>query len=159
MVFLLLTFFFPAANWAAKDTEWQLLRDMPGYTTYIDTASIAEVTGMPTHFRVRYKIVAKTKDYREFIQDLRLEEGRSIEGYDKYAHTLSAVELDCAGSRHRTLNTVDYDKTGKVLGKTTEPEAWKKTFPETTFAALALWICEDAQLMDDSPDDEKTNEE
>ena len=135
---------------AAEGTAWQLLKETANYTIYIDTASIETTPDISV--KVMYKTIAKSNAYRELLQDIRSEEGRSVEGYDKFAYTLSRVEIDCSGDRHRLLEATDYDKHGRPLGRPLPKEDWKKTHPDTSFAALAAWVCEDHPLLEDSPD-------
>ncbi len=140
------------AAMAAQGTPWQLLRQTTQYATYIDTGSIETTTNLT--IRVKYKTVSKSAAYREFIQDIRLEEGLSVDGYDRFSYTLTQVEIDCAGMRHRILEAADYDKNGRALSKLLQKEEWKKTHPETTYAALATWVCDDSPLLGEPLDDE-----
>jgi hypothetical protein len=142
---------FPDAVMAARGTEWQILRETTNYVIHINTQSIETTADMTT--KVWYKTVAKSKEYKEFIQDVRLEDGHPVEGYDKFSYTLVLAEIDCAGMRHRILDAADYDINGKALGKSLPQEDWKKTYPDTSYAALAMWVCEDYDLLDDEDND------
>ena len=137
---------------AAKDSDWQLLKETPDSVIYLHTGDI-ETTADLT-IKVRYKTIAKSRLYREFIQDIRAEDGFPTAGYDKFSYTLSLVEIDCAAMRRRILEGADYDKSGRILGKPLPKEDWKRILPETPFAALAAWVCEEHPLINDMLDDE-----
>jgi len=152
MVLVALTPPWPARVLAAKGAGWPLLKETGSYAVYINPDSIETTTDFST--RVWYKTVAKTKAYKEFIQDIRMEEGHTADGYDKFSYNLSRVEIDCAGMRHRILEGADYDKNGKILGRQQPEGDWKKTHPDTASAALAAWVCDEHPLINDSLDDE-----
>jgi hypothetical protein len=151
MACLTLSPLFLDAVMAAKGTEWQILRETTSNVIHINTQSIETTPDMTT--KVWYKTVAKSKEYKEFIQGLRLEDGHAVEGYDRFSYTLAWVEIDCAGMRHRILEAADYDINGNALSRSLPKEDWKKTYPNTSYAALAIWVCEDYDLLDDEDND------
>jgi hypothetical protein len=154
MAHLLISPFFltTAMGATGTGTDWQLLKDTPDSVSYIDTGSIEKTADLT--MKVFYKTTAKTKAYREFIQDIRSEDGVGMEGYNKFSYTLSRVEIDCASMRQRVLEAVDYDKNGKALGKPLSEVIWRKISPATLSAALAAWVCEEHPLINDLLDEE-----
>jgi uncharacterized protein YuzE len=43
--------------------------------------------------------------------------GFKLDGYDKYAYSTSLIEFDCSKRTARDSCIVDYDETGKIIGK------------------------------------------
>lgn len=108
--------------------EWKYVAtledDRDSWKTYYDAANIERHDkGL---VQVWLKQIPVTKDETERqrivsgIIENRKVNNMSVEGYEKFAYTLTSVEFDCVGRKARSVSIKDYDSAEKLLGSDTK---------------------------------------
>jgi len=109
------------------------------YTVHADAESTR--TTSQTTVRVWCRTTARTDRYRAFVAEVRKEGGWPVEGYERYAYTLSTEEINCMNTTYRNFSSTDYDLSDRQLGAVFPVVPWRHVERDSTYYYLARDVC------------------
>jgi hypothetical protein len=104
-----------AADWA------ELAATSTGLQTYYDADSFERIN--PELFQITIKWVHSGASKQQTI-DVRRQSRLSVDGYEDLAYSVSSPVLDCWGKQSRSTGVVDYDSSGKEIGRLAQTSTW-----------------------------------
>jgi hypothetical protein len=104
-----------AANWV------ELAATAAGPETYYDTDSFERIN--PELFQITIKWVHSEASRQRTIE-VRRQSRLSVEGYEDLAYSVSSPVLDCWGKQSRSTGFVDYNSSGKEIGRLAQNSTW-----------------------------------
>ena len=91
--------------------------------------------------RVRLKVMVDEGVKKQTLAD-RKENGYSVEGWDKWSHIVYLDEFGCKQKIYRTLNSSDYDSSGRVLEQSAyQDRRWTVIPPDTVESRVYDKVC------------------
>ena len=121
------------SDWACIDPSGEVC------ARYYDKVNVKYSSG--NIVRVWLKVTVDEEKRNQAIKD-RTENGYSVEGWDKWSHTVYIDEMECIKKIYRTLNSFDYDSNGNVLEQSEyEEKRWMLIPPDTVENRLYDKVC------------------
>ncbi|MFQ5596761.1 MAG: surface-adhesin E family protein [Nitrospiria bacterium] len=98
---------------AAAEKEWVLFVKDKLFDHYYDRASM---NWLPEGIiQVIVKVEPRGKEGYDLLMGVRKQKGFLMGGYEDYAYTLKAIEIDCPEKTRNILDQSDYGKAGNLL--------------------------------------------
>ena len=126
--------------------EWKYVAtledDRDSWKTYYDAANLErhdkgivgvwlKQTPVTRNDAERQRIVSGIIENRK-VNNMR------VEGYEKFAYTLTLVEFDCSGKKARSISIKDYDQAEKLLGTDTKMDVPFAPVPKHSLPGMIL---------------------
>jgi hypothetical protein len=125
---------------AVIGSDWVCI-DPPGEvcTRYYDKENIKYYPG--NIVRVSLKVIVDEGERNRTITE-RTENGYPVDGWDQWSHMVFLDEFVCITRIYRTLNSVEYDTTGKVLQQSEyQDRRWTIIPPDTVEHRIYSKVC------------------
>jgi hypothetical protein len=104
-----------AASWV------ELATTSTGLETYYDADSFERINR--ELFQITIKWVHSEASKQQTIE-VRRQSRLSVDGYDDLAYSVSSPVLDCWGKQSRSTGVVDYNSSGKEIGRLAQNSTW-----------------------------------
>lgn len=117
--------YFPLSN-ATKDTfstyflDLKTLQHVPADASFDFVKNPEQVFKDKGYLQAWVKVEYEKNGAKEVVESLKMQE-RNVTGYDKLAFSLQLLRVRPASKEVALLEQADYDKNGKLLGRTIHP--------------------------------------
>lgn len=132
----------------AQEKEWVFFVKDNLFNHYYDKVSMNRLPeGI---IQVLIKITHRGKEGFDLLMTVRKQKGFLMGGYEDYAHTLKAIEINCPDKTKNTLDQSDYGKEGNLLDSVRAIiRKWDPIAPESIDAFYHKALCKEEEEKND----------
>lgn len=123
-----------------EPSDWKYFAMSGGQIYFYNIKSISKTQTGFTKVWVKSKYLDKSAGRVETIKN-RSDQNLPTNGYEKFAFTLLAYEVNCSAQQFRLVSFIDYDDSGKVLESDEFEGKWSNPVPESIGSGILDFTC------------------
>lgn len=123
-----------------EPSEWKNFGMSSGQLFFYNTKNISKAENGFTKVWVKSKYLDESAGRVETIKN-RSGLNLPINGYEKFAFTLLAYEVNCSSQQFRLVSFIDYDDRGTVLESDELEGKWSEPVPESIGKGILEFTC------------------
>ena len=123
-----------------EPSDWKYFGMSGGQIFFYNTKSISKAQNGFTKVWVKSRYLDKSAGRVETIKN-RSDQNLPTNGYENFAYTLLAYEVNCGSQQFRLVSFFDYDDRGKVLESDEFEGKWSDPVPESIGKGILEFAC------------------